>query len=247
MEVGDIVKGKPESDAVYSRANSKMTRGVVIKIDGNKILVRILEHEEGKEGFYTDDPDLFEVISHVKPFDRNEVLELLKKGNKKAMLEYKLNGANLGDVDLKSVDLSRADLSYADLSYTNLHGANLLGADLHNANLCFANLRGTNLRDANLHDAYLRCADLHGANLQGADLINADLDYACLPLKCGGLNWHIDKRIARQIAYHFCSMKCDDEEFIKMRNILLPFANEFHRVDECGVLEVVEEELEVKK
>jgi hypothetical protein len=31
-------------------------------------------------------------------------------------------------------------------------------------------------------------------------------------------------------------MQCDDEEYIKMRNSILDFANQFHRVDECGKL-----------
>jgi hypothetical protein len=31
-------------------------------------------------------------------------------------------------------------------------------------------------------------------------------------------------------------MQCDDAEYIAMRNSILSFANQFHRVDECGVL-----------
>jgi hypothetical protein len=80
-------------------------------------------------------------------------------------------------------------------------------------------------------------ADLHGANLHWADLREADLDFSCLPLRCGGLHWKIDSRIARQLAYHFCSMECDDLEFVETRTMLLPFANKFHRVKECGFLE----------
>jgi hypothetical protein len=57
-----------------------------------------------------------------------------------------------------------------------------------------------------------------------------------LPLRCGGLHWKIDIRIARQLAYHFCSMACDNPEFIEVRSVLLPFANKFNRVEECGVL-----------
>jgi hypothetical protein len=34
-------------------------------------------------------------------------------------------------------------------------------------------------------------------------------------------------------------MQCDDPEFIKLRNAMLSFANQFHRVKECGVLEPV--------
>ena len=53
-------------------------------------------------------------------------------------------------------------------------------------------------------------------DLRGADLSDASLDYSCYPL---------------------CSMQCDDADYIKMRNSILGFANQFHRVDECGELE----------
>ena len=102
---------------------------------------------------------------------------------------------------------------------------NLCEADLHRANLCEADLCGANLRGA----------DLHRANLCGANI-----DYACWPLWCGSLGVKVDVSIARQLAYHLCALDCDDPEYIKARNALLPFANQFHRVQECGILELIE-------
>jgi hypothetical protein len=32
-------------------------------------------------------------------------------------------------------------------------------------------------------------------------------------------------------------MECDDPEFVKAREMLLPFSNKFHRVEECGYLQ----------
>lgn len=107
----------------------------------------------------------------------------------------------------------------------------ILDYDLRGADLSNANLRG-----ANLSNADLRGADLRGANLRGADLRGADLDYSCYPLWCGSLHFKADKRLACQLAYHLCSMQCDDADYIKMRNSILGFANQFHRVDECGEL-----------
>ena len=115
------------------------------------------------------------------------------------------------DYDLSNADLSDADLSDADLSDADLRGANLRSADL-------------------------RGADLGGANLRGANLRGADLDYSCYPLWCGSLHLKADKRLACQLAYHLCSMQCDDADYIKMRNSILGFANQFHRADECGEL-----------
>ena len=106
----------------------------------------------------------------------------------------------------------------------------LLDFDLHRANLCEANLQRANLYGANLREA-----DLYGADLRGANI-----DYACWPLWCGSLGVKVDVRIARQFAYHLCALDCDDPEYIKARNALLPFANQFHRVQECGILELIE-------
>lgn len=85
-------------------------------------------------------------------------------------------------------------------------------------------------------DYDLSDADLRRANLSDADLSGANLDYSCYPLWCGSLHLKADKRLACQLAYHLCSMQCDDADYIKMRNSILGFANQFHRVDECGEL-----------
>ena len=239
IKIGDFVKGITND---YGITNTKMTRGVVINVYERNIEVRVLDHDDGETGVYTVDPKKFEVIGHQKQFDRAEVLKLLKDGCKKAILDYDLRGANLSEADLSEADLSEADLSGANLSGANLGGANLSEADLRGAglretNLSEADLRGANLRGANLSEANLRGANLGGANLSEADLRGADLDYSCYPLWCGSLHLKADKRLACQLAYHLCSMQCDDADYIKMRNSILGFANQFHRVDECGELE----------
>lgn len=100
-----------------------------------------------------------------------------------------------------------------------------------------ANLRGADLREANLREANLRGADLWGADLREADLREANLDYSCWPLWCGSLDARVCKRIAAQLAYHFCRLDCDDPEVIAAQNAIIPLANQFHRVNECGKLE----------
>jgi hypothetical protein len=258
IKIGDFVKGITND---YGITNTKMTRGVVINVYERNIEVRVLDHDDGETGVYTVDPKKFEVIGHQKQFDRAEVLKLLKDGCKKAILDYDLRGANLSNADLRGANLrgadlrgadlsnaklsnadlsnaklSNADLRGADLSNANLSNADLRGADLSNANLRGADLRGANLRGADLRGADLSDASLRGATLRGADLRGADLDYSCYPLWCGSLHFKADKRLACQLAYHLCSMQCDDADYIKMRNSILGFANQFHRVDECGEL-----------
>ena len=218
IKTGDFVKGITND---YGITNTKMTRGVVTDVCDGSIVVRVLDHDDGDTGIFTVNPEKFEVIGHQKQFGRAEVLEFLKDGCKKAILDYDLRGADLSDADLRGADLRRADLRRADLS---------------DADLSDADLRGADLRRADLRGADLRRADLRGADLSDADLRGADLDYSCYPLWCGSLHLKADKRLACQLAYHLCSMQCDDADYIKMRNSILGFANQFHRTDECGEL-----------
>ena len=153
-----------------------------------------------------------------------------------------LSRANLSGADLRDADLSGADLSGADLSLTDLSDADLSGADLSRANL-----RGADLRGDNLSGADLSRTDLSDADLSGADLRGANLDFSCWPLWCGGLAVKTDKRLAAQLAYHLCSLQCDDPEYLLMRNSILAFANQFHRADECGVLEEIYTTVEKKE
>lgn len=104
-----------------------------------------------------------------------------------------------------------------------------------------ANLQRANLQEADLQWANLQRADLRGADLRGANLRGADFDYSCWPLWCGSLDAKADQILAAQIAYHFCRLDCDDPEYIKARNAIRDFANKFHRVEECGRIEVKDE------
>ncbi|MEY8286171.1 pentapeptide repeat-containing protein [Blautia coccoides] len=143
---------------------------------------------------------------------KEELQEILKKHKKWLAGEDGGVRADLRRADLSEADLRRADLSGADLSEADLSGADLRRADLSGA-------------------------DLSEADLSGADLRRADLDFACWPLWCGSLAVKVCKRIAVQLAYHFCKLDCDDPEYITARNAILDFANQFHRVSECGKLE----------
>lgn len=90
---------------------------------------------------------------------------------------------------------------------------------------------------AELRGADLQGADLQYANLQGANLQGANLDYSCLPLWCGSKKMIVDRRIAAQIAAHFCVLDCDDPDYLAARAAILEFAKTSHRADDLGLLE----------
>lgn len=104
----------------------------------------------------------------LKPFNWEEVRELLKKKDWVSLRGYNFHGAPLYDMDFRKADLSRTDFSGADMRGAVLSGAVLIGI----------NLRGADLHGANLSGADLENADLTGANLSGADLYGADLNGA---------------------------------------------------------------------
>ena len=80
-------------------------------------------------------------------------------------------------------------------------------------------------------------ADLQQADMRWANMREADMDFSCWPLWCGSLDVIVDKRIAAQLAYHFCRIVCDDDEVKSAQKMLAPLANQFHRVEECGRIE----------
>ena len=110
--------------------------------------------------------------------------------------------------------------------------ADLRWANLRSADLRWADLRWANLRSANLQGADLQGADLRGADLRGADLQGANLDYSCLPLWCGSKGMTVDRRIAAQIAAHFCALACDNADYLTARAAILEYAKTSHRATE---------------
>ena len=97
---------------------------------------------------------------------------------------------------------------------------------------------------ADLSGAILRRANLSEADLSGADLRDSDIDYSAWPLWCGSLKAHVDDRIAIQLLYHTLSV-VQHSPYVSdelKRALLTPdnidAANRFHRVEECGELEV---------
>jgi len=134
------------------------------------------------------------------------------KTGEKANLRYAslsnndLRNANLECADLKCVDLRHAGLEHANLAGAKLRYANLAYANLRNADLAGADLIGADLRGANLRNTDLRNTDLRHADLGRANLKGAKLDYSCLPLWCGGLDFKIDEKQAKQLMYHVINL-----------------------------------------
>ena len=164
---------------------------------------------------------------------QEELKEVLDKHKK--WLNNK-DGGEMANFDW--ANLRGADLRGADLCRANLCGADLCGADLCRANLCEADLCAADLRGANICGTSFLRADLRGADLRGADIRRTNIDDSCWPLWCGSLDVKVDAQIARQLAYHFCRLVCDDQEYLEARKAIASFANKFHRAEECGRIEV---------
>jgi len=104
------------------------------------------------------------------------------------------------------------------------------------ANLSGDDLRGANLSGANLYGANLRGAGLSEANLSGDDLRGANLDYSCWGLSCKTNHVKVDRKIAAQLAAHFCVLVCDDPDYIEARDSVMEFAKTSHRAGDLGLI-----------
>ena len=122
-------------------------------------------------------------------------------------------------------------------AFVEMNKRNLTNANLTDANLSDANLSDANLSDADLTNANLAYANLTNANLTDANLSGANLDYSTIfTLRCTSFGATLDKKQMAQQAYHFCKHKCDAAEVRAAQLALMPLANQFHRVQECGEL-----------
>ena len=144
-----------------------------------------------------------------------------------------MTGALFIGADLRRANLLGSVLCGADLSDTNLRGATFVGADLRGASLCGADLSDADMTGASLVGADLRGANLCRANLQVAEMYRANLtganiDYSVWPLHCGSGGVIIDRRIAAQLALHFCALECDDTDYQSARAAVLGFAKSSH-------------------
>jgi len=154
-----------------------------------------------------------------------------------------LRGANLTYANFTAANLGYADLRDADLSWADLTKANLHGADLR-----YANLRRAQLTNANLYGARLDGANLNYANLVGAVLADVSIKYADFrhtdpwrsswPLSYdGSMQVRVDRELAAALAAHFCSLDCDDPDYITARDGLLWFARTCKYAGLMGLIE----------
>lgn len=118
-----------------------------------------------------------------------------------------------------------------ELDYVDLRNIILQYAKLKSAYLQYANFQYAGLRNADFRNADLRSANLHRANLQRANLQGADIDFSCLPLWCGGLNFEIDERQAKQLMYHVINlMQYSGIEIPKNKKSLFKWLSDSHLV-----------------
>jgi hypothetical protein len=187
--------------------------------------------------------ELFEIIEKHKRWLDNE------DGGEMATLQNAdLSGLRLDHVDLQGVNFINANLQNIHIEASNFRHANFSGANLGHAfisksDFSCVNFQHTILKNviafhANFHEADFRYANLQNSYLRGNDFTGANLDYSAVPLCHDGFGWITDNRIMAQLAYHFCSMECDDKKIIKYQNKLLRLANKFHMIEEGWCLKL---------
>ena len=169
---------------------------------------------------------------------QQELNEILRKH--KLWLDGKEGG--------ERANMQSAHMRSANMQSANMQSAHMRSADMQCANMQRADMQCADMRYADMQCADMRYADMRYANLRNANMQRANIDYSAWPLWCGSLKAHVDDRIAIQLLYHTLSVVQNSpyvSEELKRTLLTEPvvdIANRFHRVDECGALEVYEGE-----
>lgn len=148
------------------------------------------------------------------------------------LFETSFNESEITNTFFNNADLRNSSFKFSELNFCTFNGADCSGANFENVDFGRVMIRWAKLIGASFCNSRLG-----RANLRSSNLIGSDIDFSSLPLSCRGLDWEIDERIAAQLAYHFCSMRCENREVKEAQNALLNLANKFHRVEECGLIE----------
>ena len=73
--------------------------------------------------------------------------------------------------------------------------------------------------------------NLQGTNLRLVDLRGVDIDFSCLPLWCGGLDFKIDEKQAKQLMYHVINlMQYSNIDIPKSHKLLFKWLEDSHLV-----------------
>lgn len=108
FKVGDIVTGTAEADEWYTITTSKMTKGEVVEVDGDKIKVRVLEHEDGPSAFstYLVKAKRFELVKdEVKPKFKVGDIVAGTKGNGYYVTNEQMTKGEVVDVDEDEIEV----------------------------------------------------------------------------------------------------------------------------------------------
>ena len=108
--------------------------------------------------------------------------------------------------DLSGKDVQGLDFSFRNLKRAYMAGTNMEGADMIRANMIGAEMTGANMTRANMIGVNLTEADMTRANMTGTNMAGANIDFSALPLWCGGLDFKIDERQAKQLMYHVVNL-----------------------------------------
>ena len=141
--------------------------------------------------------------------------------------------------DLSGKDVQGLDFSFRNLKRAYMAGTNMEGADMIRANMIGAEMTGANMTRANMIGVNLTEADMTGTNMAGANI-----DFSALPLWCGGLDFKIDERQAKQLMYHVVNLMQHSELDTKkvFKKHMYKWLEDSHIVTKHGQPKLKEEE-----
>lgn len=146
----------------------------------------------------------------------------------------------------------RADYLYAKIEASCIHKSNFIDSKLDTPTIKNSVIFDTLFNGSTIKDGCIILNNFKYCLFSGTVFIRCDLgrsilrqclfDYSSFPLWCGTLRANFDDKFIYQLAYHLVragiSSTVTSKETKEELSKIIPLANKFHRVKECGYIEL---------
>lgn len=156
--------------------------------------------------------------------------------------EVRIDGISLNDCDLSSsyftnTFIHSSSAQRSEFARSKFTDCTFIGIDFSESRFYDCDINDCKFENCNFSKSNLRHVNFNNNNtIKNCNFTGSDIDFSSLTLSCSGLRWKVDESLASQFLYHICSMECNSEDFLELRDKMIPLANKFHRVPECGTL-----------
>lgn len=144
-----------------------------------------------------------------------------------------------------------SDYLYFKIDVSCIHKSNFINSKFDTPSINNSVIFDTRFNNSIIKDGYIRLNNFKYCFFTNAVFIRCDLersilrqcvfDYSSFPLWCGTLRANFDDKFIYQLAYHLVragiSSTVTSKDTKEQLSKIIPLANKFHRVKECGYIQ----------